>query len=191
MSDQTLRLFTAVPLPGALRHRLADWTAAHKNKLPFQKWSHPDDVHITLVFMGDTEERRLPGIRDSLRDAVAGLPSFPLRMGGTGTFGPPAAPSIFWAGLDVNRTGPLVTLQQTVQEALVQAGFPKEDRPYRPHITLARRYNGAEPWTKLRNRSPAAFPLTGTEWTCDRVTLYLSRLGRSPMYESVGEFPLA
>jgi RNA 2',3'-cyclic 3'-phosphodiesterase len=190
MSGKSLRLFTAVPLPGSIRHQLSEWTSANKKHYPFQKWAHPDDVHITLVFMGDTEENKIPAIKDDLQASVTTLSPFTLSLTGIGTFGPPAAPSILWTGLE-GQMERLTELQKAVQAALVGLGFPKEDRPYRPHITLARRYNGSTPWSQVRSKLSVPFPLSGTEWTCDRIILFLSHLGRSPMYESIGEFTLS
>ncbi|WP_438446615.1 RNA 2',3'-cyclic phosphodiesterase [Gorillibacterium sp. sgz5001074] len=189
MSGSTYRLFTAVPLPAEIKKSLAEWTRAHKALYPFQKWAHTEDLHITLYFMGDTEEERLPRIMASLEEAVSLHVPFKLRLSGLGTFGPPAAPSILWTGLEGDRDR-LVSLQRDVLQALVRVGYSKEDKPFRPHITLARRYQGDRPWTQVRSKLPEPAGLDGLEWTSGSVILYRSHLGRSPMYEVVKEFRL-
>lgn len=189
MNGNSYRLFTAVPLPENVKRSLAEWGAAHKSSYSFQKWAHRDDLHITLFFMGDTEEKALPKIKNALQDITASHSPFELRLNGLGTFGPPAAPSILWTGLEGGRER-LSDLHRDVQHALVRVGYTKEDKSFRPHITLARRYNGGTPWTQLRDKLTGSFPLDGTEFTVDRFILYRSHLGRSPMYEAVEEFKL-
>lgn len=186
---ETLRLFAAAPLPGAIRHKLKQWGDANKNDFPFQKWAHPDDLHITLFFMGDTDERRVPDIIAALREGAAAFKPLTLRLGGLGTFGPPAAPSILWTGLTGDKES-LTSVQRMVQSRLVSLGFKSEDKAFRPHITLARRYKGQRPWMSIRDPLLKNFEPEGAEWSCERITLYLSHLGRSPMYEVLGEFPL-
>jgi RNA 2',3'-cyclic 3'-phosphodiesterase len=187
MSEQTYRLFTAIPLPKAVRSLLSEWSEANKRQFPFQKWAHPDDLHITLFFMGDTDAGAIPKVCSALTEAVQAITPFTLHLSRIGTFGPPAAPSILWTGLegDLDRLG---TVHRNIQDKLVGLGWAKEDKPFRPHITLARRYNGMGPWTQLRSKLSMTGPAESTEWTCDRAVLYKSNLGRSPMYELMHEF---
>lgn len=187
MSEDAFRLFTAVPLPHQLQTALSDWGAANKGDYPFQKWAHKKDLHITLFFMGETEPGRLPKIQSALRECAASYSPFRLSLGSIGTFGPPAAPSILWTGLEGNLER-LKALQREVMHELVKLGFVQENKSYRPHITVARRYKGTIPWTQARDKIQAPFPLQGTEWTCNGFTLYRSHLGRSPMYEAIEEY---
>lgn len=189
MSGQPYRLFAAVPLPGDVKKSLADWASAHKADYPFQKWAHREDLHITMFFMGDTEEEALPKVMASMKEAVKAHSPFTLRLSGIGTFGPPAAPSILWTGLEGDRDR-LSALQREVQQALLRVGYKKEDKPFRPHITLARRYNGKTPWPQLRSKRTGEFTPDGTEWSCGSLVLYRSHLGRSPMYEALEEYML-
>lgn len=187
MPQPALRLFAAVQIPNGLRPRLIHW--AKNTGGSFQKWSHPEDLHITLFFLGDTAADKLSSVHSALEQAAAGLKPFQLRLSGAGTFGPGKSPSVLWTGVDGDLTS-LQTLQAQVTASLSQIGYVPEERPYRPHLTLARRYNGAVPWD-IAATALQSFPDDlQSDWPCSEITLYRSHLGKSPMYEAVGRYPL-
>lgn len=187
-NSAALRLFVAVPLPDSIRSRLQEVSRKLRPEVPLQKWTHSDDLHITVQFLGETLSSKLDALQQALREAAAAHAGFPLSLAGLGTFGPPARPSILWAGLE-GHTAALEALHHSVVAAMAKQGYKPEDRPFRPHITLGRRYNGSHPFQRTA-LAPFATELSGYEWTADRLTLYRSHLGRTPMYEKVAEFPL-
>lgn len=187
-SAADIRLFVAVPLPDDIRRLLQTLSRKLQGELPFHKWTHPDDLHITVQFLGETPPAKLEALKASLSDAAATHPSFPLSLAGLGAFGPPARPSILWAGLKGD-TGALEAMHRAVVSSTAQHGYEAEDRPFRPHITLARRYNGSRTFSRAA-LVPFEKDLQGSEWMADRLVLYRSHLGRTPMYEAVAEFPL-
>lgn len=179
----TIRLFVAVPIPGLIAEKLQDWTLAHKEWLPFRKWVHPQDYHITLQFLGDTPVSRAEALQAALREVRAA--SIGLALNGAGTFGPAKAPRVLWAALTGDLKG-LTSLHMAVTKATSSLGFEPEDRPYTPHITLARGFaGGGEMPIEATADAPA-----GVIWEADRFVLMQTHMQASPMYEVIGEFPL-
>lgn len=194
MTDTSLRLFVAVPLPPRLRQLLSDWSEELRLKLPFRKWVHSSDLHITLQFLGDTPSPQIHAITSALRDGLAISPkSFELRLERLRLFGRPDNPSVLWVGVS-GELNPLHALQQAVASVLAPLGFKAEDRPYHPHITLARNYNGTVPFENglLDHLTvPSAPNSEPPGWTVHDIVLYSSSLKqRPPLYKELERLPL-
>ncbi|MNH91612.1 RNA 2',3'-cyclic phosphodiesterase [compost metagenome] len=174
------RLFIAVPLAESLQKAIGDWTQEHRGQLQFRKWVHPADMHITLQFLGDTPMQNVPQLREELRNAAKGFGSFQLEVRGMGTFGRPAGPSILWTGVD-GQTNRLTDLHKRVVSATTRLGFKPEERPYKPHITLARSFQGSNPF----NPSELDLKILFGEWNPDSFVIYRTRMGQIPMYEVI------
>ncbi|WP_053374056.1 RNA 2',3'-cyclic phosphodiesterase [Paenibacillus sp. FJAT-27812] len=182
VNGQKQRLFIAIPVPEPIAKLLADWTLVHKEKLPFRKWTHPRDYHITLQFLGDTTAAQHEMLLYSLRE-VKGNP-LTLALNGAGTFGKPESPRVLWAavGGDVE---PLTALQAEVVKATRTANFEPEERTFRPHLTLAKGFAGG---LLLSNETLSSIP--SFEWEADRFVLMRTHMNASPMYEVISDFPL-
>ncbi|TBL70065.1 RNA 2',3'-cyclic phosphodiesterase [Paenibacillus thalictri] len=185
--SEHFRLFIAVPVSTEVKLGLKTICEPLKERLlSFQKWVHPEDMHITVQFLGNTPEDKLPAIRSHLESIAAGTAPLHLITGDLGVFGKPSSPSILWAGVKGD-TDRLETLHRQVEQAMQQHGYEPEDRAYSPHITLARRYQGNAPFNRQEGLSQAYSPLV---WTADRLALYRSHLNRTPMYEMLYAFAL-
>ncbi|RAP73186.1 RNA 2',3'-cyclic phosphodiesterase [Paenibacillus montanisoli] len=189
-ASSSVRLFAAVSVPDSVKQLLSSWCNDIEEQLPFRKWVHEQDYHITLQFLGDTPSERVSAIISALREAAAAAQTFELGMTSLGVFGRPATPSILWAGVEGDLTQ-LQLLQKSVSQLLEPLGFVPEERRFHPHLTIARNYTGEEPFERSlldRYNVPAAAAVT---WSVDAITLYKSRLQQRPMYEalSVVEFP--
>ncbi len=101
------------------------------------RWVPGHQLHFTLKFLGDTAPDRLPQAREALARATAGLRAFELTLAGLGCFPNPRSPRVLWAGCG-DGAGVLQTLAARVEEAFAEAGFPREARPFAPHLTLGR-----------------------------------------------------
>jgi 2'-5' RNA ligase len=127
------RAFIAVDLEGGLR---ADQvltglrTSGADLKLVEMK-----NLHLTLRFLGDTEEARVPDIRAAMEDSVLGASPFELRFRGLGVFPNQSYVKVVWIGLD--GAEPLVRMARKLDDALGRAGFGREGR-FSPHLTVAR-----------------------------------------------------
>ena len=129
-----MRLFVAILPSPAVRDALL---AAQETLRPQGRdaFTRPENLHLTLAFIGEAENAA--PAQAALKAACTGG-AFPLTVGGLGHFD-----DVWWAGVRENKR--LAALALGVQAALRQAGYPIEERPWRPHITLVRRWRGAEP----------------------------------------------
>lgn len=181
-----IRLFVGIGLPPDTQRELARQADALRARLPFQKWTHPQDVHVTLSFLGDTPAEMVDALADDLRQLAAAAPPLTLHAEGLGVFGPPAAPSVLWAGV-AGDLDALAALQRGVAGACARHGFPAEARAYRPHLTLARRYRAAAgPFSRASLAGAPSLPA----WRVEDIVLYRSHLGRQPSYEPLGVYAL-
>jgi RNA 2',3'-cyclic 3'-phosphodiesterase len=184
------RLFIAIRLPEELRAALGRHCRKLSSELNFSKWVHPEDYHITLQFLGDTPQGRIPDLIAALKKAADGFAPFELSLQQLGTFGPPASPRVLWDGIagDMKQ---LHALQRAVTSATQPLGFAPEDRKYSPHITLARKYRGESPFSTERLRAlqaageQAEDVVENVPWTVDSMVIFVTRMHKSPMYETV------
>ena len=172
MSDEKLRLFTAVRVPETHLAWLDDATAAAK-ALPGARWTAPENQHVTLNFIGWTPSGNLPLVVGAL-DAV-GTRHGPsdASISGLGTFPSERRARVLWAGID-DPDGLLPALAGDLGDELRAAGYVPEDRAYTAHLTLAR-FKTPRSVAGLLPELPAP---PGT-FTIDRITLFRSRLSPS------------
>lgn len=189
MPSASIRLFAAIPVPGPQGLALLEWlTESLGDNLPFHKQVHPDDLHITVFFLGDTDAERLPAVHRALTQAAAASSPFSLQISALGCFGLPHAPRVLWAGTGGAQDS-LHMLHQHVCTHMAQAGFTPEDRPYRPHITLARQFKPGESWRRADLLQEPVPEKLNTQWVCDSLSLFRTHMGHSPMYETIASYP--
>lgn len=132
-----IRLFIAIELSQNIHDQLGDlmidlkkidWKAA--------KWVRSENIHLTLKFLGNTEQNKLPLLKSSLTNACKDIKPFKLVVKGTGFFPSRKNPRVLWAG--VAESAELSHLYIALEEAMTALGYKKEDRPFSPHLTLAR-----------------------------------------------------
>ena len=135
MSDARLRAFIAIRPSGDLRKACSEVIEAGCG-LPV-RWTRPESVHLTLKFLGGVPAGAIPGIHQALRQTAEGSPAFSVVARGLGCFPNATRPRVLWMGLDDPRRE-LLQLQRRIESALAALGIPPEERPFRPHLTLAR-----------------------------------------------------
>lgn len=133
MSD-SIRTFVAVkfPMPPALRPVVRSLATMNWPVAPVS----PDNLHVTLKFLGDTPAESCDAIQTQIAQSVIGQPPIVLRVEGLGAFPHVDRPSVIWVGL--NDAQPLISIAQRLETALEPLGFARESRPFHPHLTLAR-----------------------------------------------------
>ncbi len=124
------RLFIAIPLPDAVRLRLSLLAGG----VPGARWTPAENMHLTLRFVGDVDDRDADDLADALGD-IAARP-FALRIAGVGQFGDKRRARVLWAGVEPSTA--LGELRAAVDGQVVRLGHPPEGRRYSPHVTLAR-----------------------------------------------------
>jgi len=130
----TFRGFIAVDVPGgpALEAFAADLRTAS----PSLKVVGTDHLHLTVKFLGDTEEGLVPEIVAAIHKATTGLHPFPIRVQGTGAFPSLGRMNVIWVGVD--GAEPIARIADSLEASLERLGFRREGRPWKAHVTLAR-----------------------------------------------------
>jgi len=133
-----MRIFLALDLPSEIKSALADLLRKLKRVAPPAiSWAREPGLHLTLKFLGEIEETRLPGIVAAMQSVADTTPAFPLVVRGTGVFPPePRPPRILWVGFE--ETPPLIDFQRRLETGMETLDFPREARPFHPHLTLGR-----------------------------------------------------
>lgn len=124
------RLFVALDLPGDISRALSSF----KGSLHDVRWYKPEQMHLTLKFIGNVDDLQMERIQEELAEIHAD--SFRLELDRLGYFPPDRHPRVLWAGVKKNE--PLIYLQGLVENATRHAGVESDDRPYVPHITIAK-----------------------------------------------------
>lgn len=131
------RTFIAVELDATLRATLERLIARLRRAAPGVRWADPAGLHLTLAFLGELNDERLAAAHAATAAvAHAGRP-FRIAVGLPGYFGPQWAPRVIWAGVE-GETATLLAVQSALAEELARRGFAREERPFAPHLTLAR-----------------------------------------------------
>ncbi len=131
-----MRLFIAINLPQEERARLdRDVRALRAARLPV-RWVAADALHLTLKFLGEVPDARLAGIERALTGVAAEFPPFHLELKGLGAFPNVHNPRVVWVGIEAPPE--LRRLAGALEDAMADLGFPRENRPFSPHLTLGR-----------------------------------------------------
>lgn len=133
------RVFCAVELPEVVRVRLGDHISRLRKAFPdaAASWSRVENIHLTMKFFGDVEVKRIARISEAAEHVVKQLSTFQIGVGETGVFPRPSRPQVLWIGVS-DPSGQLNLLQRNFEDECAVEGFAKEDRAYRPHLTIAR-----------------------------------------------------
>ncbi len=105
------------------------------------RWAWPENIHITLKFLGEVEDKHVSEVSAAVDRAVSGFDVFQLVVRGFGAFPSLRRPQVLWAGVEANRT--LQSVHDQLEGALEGLGFAREKRSFHPHLTLARAKRGA------------------------------------------------
>ncbi len=133
-----MRTFVAVELDDACRRGLLDAIESLQREAEGVRWVREDQLHLTLKFIGELDERDLPDTIECLQDAVGEVGPFTMRVGGLSGFPPRGTPRVIHVGVE-EPTGALMALQEAVEENLAEGvGIKPESRRYIPHVTLGR-----------------------------------------------------
>jgi RNA 2',3'-cyclic 3'-phosphodiesterase len=176
-----MRLFVGWPLAEDHKAVLAARVAPLRAALPAASWTRPEVLHLTLLFLGETDEGSVPALIGGL-DRLCGRAAIPLQIARPGFFPGRKRPRVAWIGLEPR--DPIGELAAAVR---VAAGAEPDRRPFHPHLTLARiRGSWAKGDVELFESAFAGLSLEGV---LDRVILFESRLSSAgaqhlPLHEA-------
>jgi len=132
-----MRIFVAVALVPALREAIGGMPSRLNSAGSSLRWVSPDNLHLTLKFLGETAEVRVPKIAGAVREVAERTARFEITLAGMGAFPSPRRPQVVWVGVG-DGADHLVALAQDLDTALHRLKFPREHRPFQPHLTVAR-----------------------------------------------------
>jgi 2'-5' RNA ligase len=168
-----LRAFIAVDLEPGIRKSLQALLLDLKATRAEVRWVEPGGFHLTLKFLGDIDEARVLRVKAVLEDVAGRHRAFPLRAEGTGVFPGERNPRVLWVGFAAEPG--LMAFQAELERALEAEGFAREERAFKPHLTLGRvkgpRLVG-DAVAELKRRDGEEFG----DMTAGKVALFESRL---------------
>ena len=196
-SQSLLRLFVALDLPAEAKAALAATVGQLQSVIPSGvRWVNPAGIHLTLKFLGDTDSGLVTPLLAALREMAAAGDSrpFPLHLDGLGVLPNYREPRGIYAGISGDLDS-LAQAQQRVEQAIARLGFPRDKRPFRPHLTLGRVRDGVAPAARRKigdtiARQTAALSPEYT-WTAGEICLIHSDLTpQGAVYTTLGQAAL-
>lgn len=188
------RLFIAIPLPDVVVSYLRAIQENLRQQAPARtvRWVAPEGIHLTLKFLGDVPLTHAGDIEGALVEAARAHDGFALSIGGLGCFPNPNRPRVLWAGIEGERHA-LAALRDDVERQVAPLGYPTEDRPFSPHLTLGRIRPEASRTDAATVGSLLGHVTVGTAhtWRVGHVSLMRSELSpRGAIYSELARAPL-
>ena len=168
-----MRLFIAIELSDEVRGALAEVQAGMRKWSQLVRWVDPAQLHMTLKFLGEMPESKVEAVNQALANAASLVPPFELALADCGCFPPRGAARIAWVGA-AEATGRLAALVEAVEAGIAPLGYPREERPFSPHLTVGR-IRDDRSGGQLRSAIQAA-KVRAVRQAVDHVTLMQSQL---------------
>lgn len=192
-----MRAFIAIDLPDSIRKVLGQQQTNFQTALcqanPAKpkrdsdiRWTHPEGIHLTLKFLGEITDAQVQQVTESL-SALRPFENFSVEIKGFGFFPSAARPRVLWAG--VQAPPELAQLALDVEHTMEKSGFPREQRAFNPHLTLAR-FRAPAPRPNLRALVEQQGDATLGRFEITQFFLFESKLSpRGAEYRKVVRFP--
>ena len=172
--SQTIRSFIAFELPAGVISLLDNVQQELKSLRLKARWVRPQNIHLTLKFLGNIKPADIEDIGGAMADAVRDCAPFTLTVGGIGFFPGIKRPRVIWVGLGGAKPT-LLNLQRNLEDRLATVGFPKEKRSFKAHLTLGRIRQAVNPNTVGQAMQDYS-DLGNLQFTADRIILFKSDL---------------
>lgn len=183
--SENIRCFIAIELSGEIRDALAEIEESLKANIPGVKWVRPENMHLTLKFLGHISPSAAEHVKSFLSEIASQVKPFPIRLSAPGVFPSLARPRVIWAGIDKG-SKESIDLAERIEEKAALLGIEKETRPFHPHLTLARVDFSID--KEVLNNAFARIKVPNTEMTASKITLFQSTLRREgPIYTVLHE----
>ena len=133
-----IRTFIALDLGKPIRDKAVALQESLARSGADVKWVEEENLHVTLLFLGEVDDRELPDVCRAVADGCEGRRGFAMSVEGVGCFPNPRRPRVVWIGIG-NGVQEVVALHDALEEKLLELGcYRREERQYTPHITLGR-----------------------------------------------------
>ena len=188
-----MRAFIAVELSKECKDYLTRVESLFKKSDADVKWVAPDNLHITLKFLGDINEEQANKLITAITDIASKHKQFTLKLGPAGAFPSIRSPRIIWIGVPKG-DNELQEIAQEIEINAVKAGIPEENKPFSSHITIGRTRSGLnrEKLIQLLDSSTKGLTEETPESIVKNITLYKSTLtSKGPIYEILAQANLA
>ena len=184
--NNTIRTFIAIPLDPHIRQTIAQ-AQNHLKELDCNiKWVNPENIHLTLKFLGEVKLKKIDAVKQALEDLLKSVKPLPIELTQLGAFPDVKRPRIIWVGLN-DDTKAISQLVSALEEALEKIGFKKEGLPFSPHITIGRTRSPRNLKALSEAIADYSFP-NGIGQPAQNVTLFKSTLtSQGPIYEILKE----
>jgi 2'-5' RNA ligase len=130
-----IRAFVAIKIDPVVAQRISEIQSKLDKTLGGIRWVRPENLHLTLKFLGQVDDDKVTTIADSLERALHSMPRFSVSCSGLGVFPDIRRAKVLWVGLEGK---PLISLAAMVEDALAPLGFAREKREFKPHLTIGR-----------------------------------------------------
>src|SRR5262245_41208000 len=132
-----IRTFIAIDVSPAVHRQLVSLQDEFRAVDDDVKWVEPENLHLTLKFLGDVDETDLYAVCKTTAQAVADVPGFSMELSGVGAFPNAGRPRVIWAGV-TQGAREVTHIHDMLDRRFVADGYPREDRHFTPHLTLGR-----------------------------------------------------
>ena len=174
MMTDHIRTFVACELPREIRSEIGQIQEDLKHRRLRLKWVRPENLHLTLKFLGDVSTGQIDTIVAAIEKVARAFMPISLAAKGIGVFPGIRRPRVLWVGIG-GQFPQLGQLQATVADELARAGFPAEKRPYKGHLTIGRIKTAVDP-RQLAAALTEYADFETTAFTVDEVVLFRSQL---------------
>ncbi len=134
---QTIRTFVAVEMDPAIRRAARGLIEKFRTAGADVGWAAPENMHLTLKFLGDVRDADVPPVCEAVGEAVAGVTPFELEIRGAGAFPNLSRPRVIWLGAAEGDEA-MASLADRIEAVLESLGFAREARRFHAHLTLGR-----------------------------------------------------
>ena len=187
--SKKIRAFIAIPIENSVKKKIAEIQDNIKTNNNWEvKWVKPDNIHLTLKFLGDINSEDINQVENSLVKSVKNIKKFSLKIKGVGVFPNLNKPRVIWVG--INDSNSLIkNLYKRIENNMHEIGFLKEKRSFNPHLTIGRIKNNILK-SELK-QTLIEYDQFNIDFICDSVLLYKSVLKPTGSeYSVIADIPL-
>ncbi len=181
-AQEVVRAFIAIGLPEGVASKLKDVQSELVSYGLKIRWTRPENIHLTLKFLGDVAGSRVQAISEAIQESVKGIGPMTLSVKGIGVFPGVSRPRVLWAGIS-GQVDALRWLQENLEKNLASLGFAAETRGFTGHLTLGRVKEGRHDPKRFVKALEDFNEMASEPFIADSINLYRSRLLPSgPVY---------
>ncbi|MDH5682943.1 MAG: RNA 2',3'-cyclic phosphodiesterase [candidate division WOR-3 bacterium] len=178
-----MRSFIAIEIPKGVRDGISKIIADFKKSDYPVRWVANENLHLTLVFLGEVAEKFLDEVKEQLASVAKLVKPFEANLNGLGAFPSQRSPRVIWIGMDKGKNE-VSDLQVKIEQALGTIGFKPEDRKFHPHLTIGRVKGFIKDASKIFENN-----YTSPDLPVNSIVLFKSTLRpEGPIYEKIQEF---